>query len=715
MLHVGFSNLFAECLLEATSSPPSRSLSTNPGYSNSTVSWWKNSTNSSYSFRLLGTGSSRFSLPSYIDLKAAASAVASTPTDPPSPRLRYLLRAFRRSATLKKRALTLHINNDLFSEAATAFSKLVAQGLSPEASTALEALETQEAHDFMFTHFISYVKDLHQDRIDAYSDLVQTLDLRLPQLWYTEARAKPRRVIYHAGPTNSGKTYNALNAMREAPTGVYCGPLRLLAMEVYEACNAAGCLCNLLTGQERRNVPGAEHTSCTVEMVNTSRRVDVAVIDEIQVMGDPFRGWAWTRALLGVPADEVHVCGDSSAVNLVQWLCEQSGDAFELRTYDRFAPLEVEGSGAVNGGLSSVERGDCIVAFSRRDIFSIKSKIESMTPHKTAIIYGALPPEARRQQARLFNDPASDYDVLVASDAVGMGLNLNIRRIIFKSLSKQEGKSGTVVPITPSMVKQISGRAGRRGTAFSKGLVACLSAQDVPKLEQDLAAPFEDLPNPRAGLYPEFEHIEAFAGRRPGDSFATLLEAYAELALLQGRFQLCRQEAILEIARLLEGVQGLSLNEMFTLCMAPATLKDSRIAAALLHFARQYAAGQPSTLDIHLGDAVPTNAAELQELEAAYQIVSLWLWLSCRFVEGAFPGRETAVAMGEHICALIAKGLEHITRSAGKSPRQIKRRAGESGGSEIVSGGRMFQSIHEEMEAVNQFFKRRRKKKRHAV
>lgn len=138
--------------------------------------------------------------------------------------------------------------------------------------------------------------------------------------------------------------------MRGAVSGLYAGPLRLLAMEVYDTCNAEGLYCNLVTGawggvgrggrlgkrvdggrvalgpmsqqhpppppppagQERREVPGAAHTACTVEMVNMKARVDVAVIDEIQMIGDESRGWAWTRALMGVPANEVHLCGDGS-------------------------------------------------------------------------------------------------------------------------------------------------------------------------------------------------------------------------------------------------------------------------------------------------------------------------------------------------------------------------------------------------------------------
>jgi ATP-dependent RNA helicase SUPV3L1/SUV3 len=128
-----------------------------------------------------------------------------------------------------------------------------------------------------------------------------------------------RRIIYHGGPTNSGKTYHALQALRQADPdkggGVFCGPLRLLALEVYEQLNTEGVYCSLMTGQERTEVDFANHTSCTIEMVNVNKTYDVAVIDEIQMIGNATRGFAWTRALLGLQAREVRTtaCGTTTA------------------------------------------------------------------------------------------------------------------------------------------------------------------------------------------------------------------------------------------------------------------------------------------------------------------------------------------------------------------------------------------------------------------
>ena len=113
----------------------------------------------------------------------------------------------------------------------------------------------------------------------------------------------------------TGKTFHALRSVAAGETGAYCGPLRLLAWEVHEKLNEGKITgrpvaCDLITGQERVIVPNARHRSSTIEMVDMNRHVDVAVIDEVQMIASPDRGWAWTRAVLGLPASELHLCGE---------------------------------------------------------------------------------------------------------------------------------------------------------------------------------------------------------------------------------------------------------------------------------------------------------------------------------------------------------------------------------------------------------------------
>lgn len=265
------------------------------------------------------------------------------------------------------------------------------------------------------------------------SDILEATDLRdLPQD-FPAARQIQRHFHMHIGPTNSGKTYNALKALTAARTGAYAGPLRLLAHEVWERINLGtvgslvegqGRECNLLTGEEQRTVSqSASLTSCTVEMLPLGAELDVVVIDEIQMIADEARGAAWTTAILGLCAKEIHLCGEETVVEVVSKLVEDMGDKITIHRYERLTPLNVAEK-SLEGDLGKIEAGDCIVSFSRSGIFATKKLIEQKTGKRCAVVYGALPPETRSEQAKLFNEEGNGVDIMVASDAVGMGLNL---------------------------------------------------------------------------------------------------------------------------------------------------------------------------------------------------------------------------------------------------------------------------------------------------
>lgn len=255
----------------------------------------------------------------------------------------------------------------------------------------------------------------------------EVADLRYPAEWYPATRRLPRVVHMHVGPTNSGKTYHALKRLEEATSGIYLGPLRLLAHEVYTRLNAKGKQCALVTGEEQR-LPENDRPlmySCTVEMAPLNTLLDVAVIDEIQMINHPERGWAWTQAFLGLQVREVHLCGEARTVPLMRELCALIGDELHIHNYERLTPLKVEPA-SLQGNMKHLQKGDCVVAFTVIGIHALRREIEKRTGKQCAIVYGSLPPETRAQQARLFNDPDNDYDFLVASDAIGMGLNLYV-------------------------------------------------------------------------------------------------------------------------------------------------------------------------------------------------------------------------------------------------------------------------------------------------
>jgi ATP-dependent RNA helicase SUPV3L1/SUV3 len=281
---------------------------------------------------------------------------------------------------------------------------------------------------------------------------------------YPLARSLKRHHKFFVGPTNSGKTYQAIQSLIAAPSGIYLAPLRLLAMEIRDTLMAAGVPCNLISGEERELVDGARHTASTIEMLNPALEVDVAVIDEIQMLQDPDRGSAWTAALVGAPAREVFVCGSNAVTELCLRVIESLGEEFEVTQCERMTPLVLETDsfcGSIYSKLKvrdQLRKGDAVIAFSRKDVLTLSARFRQWG-FSVASIYGALSPEVRRHESSRFCNSLAD--VLVATDAIGMGLNLPIRRIIFANTSKFDGVSNRLLNETE--VKQIAGRAGRFG------------------------------------------------------------------------------------------------------------------------------------------------------------------------------------------------------------------------------------------------------------
>jgi hypothetical protein len=163
----------------------------------------------------------------------------------------------------------------------------------------------------------------------------------------------------------------------------------------------------------------------------------------------------------------------------------------------------------LKGDYSKVQPGDCIVAFSRADIFSIRRQIERLTPYKCAVIYGQLPPETRSTQARLFNDPGTGYDILVASDAIGMGLNLNIRRIIFHNVLKRGAGPTAAYWMDLSSIKQIGGRAGRLSSQYDFGEVTTWQEADLAYVKAAMSMEVPQITS--AGIFPSVELIQKFS------------------------------------------------------------------------------------------------------------------------------------------------------------------------------------------------------------
>lgn len=286
-----------------------------------------------------------------------------------------------------------------------------------------------------------------------------------PKNEYREARGIERKFIIHLGDTNTGKTYNAVERLKGCKNGVYLSPLRILALENYERLNREGILCDLKTGEEEIISVGATHTSCTIEKLDLKKQYEVAVIDEIQMINDSQRGSAWSRAILGIRSREIHVCGAINAKDIIKTILEDCNDPYEIIEYTRSIPLEVETKEFLQ---KDIEDGDAIVLFSKKRVLEL-AQAYSQRGEKASIIYGDLPPDVRRRQYEQFINKKTK--ILITTDAIGMGVNLPIRRIIFLSIKKFDGEE--VRYLTSQEVKQIAGRAGRKGI-YNIGYVAAL-------------------------------------------------------------------------------------------------------------------------------------------------------------------------------------------------------------------------------------------------
>ncbi|KAL3850425.1 hypothetical protein ACJIZ3_012307 [Penstemon smallii] len=607
--------------------------------------------------------------------------------------LTEIFRCFCKSAWATNQALGVYIGASFFPTASREFSSFFLDKCNADLINYLVYLGPGvEVDKFLFPIFVEFCMEKFPGEIKRFRKVVESADMTKPHTWFPFARAMKRKIVYHCGPTNSGKTYNALQRFMEAKKGVYCSPLRLLAMEVFDKVNASGIYCSLVTGQEKKVFPFSNHVACTVEMASTDELYDVAVIDEIQMMADPSRGYAWTRALLGLKADEIHLCGDPSVLNIVRRICSDTGDELVEQHYERFKPLVVEAK-TLLGDLKNVRSGDCIVAFSRREIFEVKLAIEKHTSHRCCVIYGALPPETRRQQATLFNNQDNEYDVLVASDAVGMGLNLNIRRIVFYNLTKYNGDK--MVPVAASQVKQIAGRAGRRGSRYPDGLTTTLNQEDLDYLIECLKKPFDEVK--RVGLFPFFEQVELFAGQLPNMKFTKLLERFSENCRLDGSYFLCQHMHIKKIANMLERIDGLSLEDRFNFCFAPVNIRDPKAMYHLLRFASSYAQEVPVNIAMGMPKCSARNDSELLDLETRHQVLSMYLWLSNHFEEERFPFVQKAETMAIDIAQLLGESLLNVSwKPESRNARKPKQQEKEVGYQRPLSLVKLRNKIKEE-------------------
>ena len=308
--------------------------------------------------------------------------------------------------------------------------------------------------------------------------------IRLPH-----RRMQPESVVAHLGPTNSGKTHDALAFLAEQGRGVYAGPLRMLAQEAHRR---LGTLLGpgkvgLLTGEERVD-DDAPILCCTVEMAPDTG--EVLVLDEVQWADDEERGAAWTELLLAGAYRHIRLLGALDALPLVR---RAFPDA-DLRVHERKLPLEFVGACQ----LRSLTPGTVVVAFSRKAVLALAGELNRIQPDRVAVLYGAMPLASRREEIDRFITGAAS--VCVATDVLGHGVNLPCETLLFAETTKFDGEQRR--DLLPWELAQIAGRAGRFGLV-ERGHVGVLTgvawANADASLVESALEPHVELPEGHRG------------------------------------------------------------------------------------------------------------------------------------------------------------------------------------------------------------------------
>ncbi len=523
--------------------------------------------------------------------------------------------------------------------------------------------DVERTHVFERPSFFTALEDARR----ALTQIYQTLENRrlddrveaeLGLKFYLDGfTADERTVEYYVGPTNSGKTHAAIEALAAAESGVYLAPLRLLALEVYERLNELGTPASLVTGEERILTPDARHASATVEMVDLSRRYDVAVIDEAQMLEDPQRGWAWTLAIAAVRASRVIVCGSDEGLRATQRLVRRFGTSLAVRRFERKNPLRV----VPPVSLSDLRRGDALVGFSRNAVVELQGEV-GRRGFTSAAIYGSLSPLVRRREAERFRTGAAD--VLVATDAIGLGLNLPIRRIIFATLEKYDGISERV--LTPQEIRQIAGRAGRFGL-HEEGLVTALERHHLGLLKRSIER--SDISSVEGPIWisPTDEHLRRLSAIIGTARVGRLLQFFQERVLREGDVDLriADLSETIEVANTLEFTEGfldLPLEVRCTYSRAPVNTRGPGLAI-LAQWGVQHASD--GVVD---GSELMFEGGARDRLlayEDRSRLATLYLWLAQRFPEAYRNAAEIAQirdSIDDDIhAALLARGARKKT------------------------------------------------------
>jgi ATP-dependent RNA helicase SUPV3L1/SUV3 len=278
------------------------------------------------------------------------------------------------------------------------------------------------------------------------------------------------------GPTNTGKTHLAIETMLSFDTGMIGFPLRLLAREVYDKVikNTGLDKVALITGEEKIIPPNAKYFLCTVESMPIDKQLDFVAVDEIQMCADHERGHIFTDRLLNLRGTKLTMLMGS---NTIKNIISNLDDDIEFINRNRLSKLSYTG----HKKISRIQRKTAIIAFSAEEVYAIAELIRRQKGG-AAIVMGSLSPKTRNAQVELYQ--SGDVDFLVATDAIGMGINMDLDQVYFSNLKKFDGRK--LRKLNLSEIGQIAGRAGRYLNDGSFGITGeCkeINAEEVDLLE----------------------------------------------------------------------------------------------------------------------------------------------------------------------------------------------------------------------------------------
>jgi len=278
------------------------------------------------------------------------------------------------------------------------------------------------------------------------------------------------------GPTNTGKTHLAIDTMLSFDTGMIGFPLRLLAREVYDKIikKISTDKVALITGEEKIIPSDAKYFLCTVESMPIDKHLDFVAVDEIQMCADHERGHIFTDRLLNMRGEKLTMLMGSNTIKTI--ISKLNGD-IEFINRDRLSKLTYAG----HKKISRINRKTAIIAFSSEEVYAIAELIRRQKGG-AAIVMGSLSPKTRNAQVELYQ--SGDVDFLVATDAIGMGINMDLDYVFFSNLKKFDGKK--LRKLNLSEIGQIAGRAGRYLNDGNFGITGdCkeITSEDVELLE----------------------------------------------------------------------------------------------------------------------------------------------------------------------------------------------------------------------------------------